>query len=115
MRAFEGTVVAFRQDSDMGGADEEFAACSNYVVVKHADGTFAEYVHLKKDGVLVKLGQHVKRHQPLALSGNTGRSTGPHLHFAVFYNIDGKTRKTIPTRFHTDAGIVEGLRQGGVY
>jgi murein DD-endopeptidase MepM/ murein hydrolase activator NlpD len=113
--AFEGTVAAFRQDSDLGGADEKFAPCDNYMVVKHADGTFAEYRHLKKAGVLVKLGQNVQRHQPLAISGNSGYSTGPHLHFAVFYNIDGKTRKTIPTRFKTDAGVVEGLQQSSVY
>ena len=107
--ACEGTVVALRQDSGVGGAEEKFAPCDNYLIVKHADGTFAEYRHLKKAGVLVKLGQNVKRRQPLALSGNTGYTTTPHLHFAVFYNIDGKTRKTIPTRFKTNAGVVERL------
>ncbi len=65
--------------------------------------------------MLVKLGQNVKRRQPLALSGNTGYTTTPHLHFAVFYNINGKTRKTIPTRFKTNAGVVERLQQGRVY
>jgi murein DD-endopeptidase MepM/ murein hydrolase activator NlpD len=92
-----------------------YEPCANYVVVAHADGTFGEYLHLKHDGVLVKLGQHVSRHQVLALSGNTGRSTAPRRHVAVFYNIDGKTRKTIPTRFKVGNKVVPELKPGSSY
>lgn len=50
-----------------------------YVVVRHDNGLETVYAHLSR--FLVKPNQYVKAGQPIALSGNTGRSTGPHLHF----------------------------------
>lgn len=50
-----------------------------YVVVRHENGLETLYGHLSK--FLVKSNQYVKVGQPIALSGNTGRSTGPHLHY----------------------------------
>ena len=61
----------------------------------HNDGLFTQYVHLKMDGVIVKLGDSVKKHQPIAYSGNTGMSTEPHLHFGVF-KATPKTFVSIP-------------------
>jgi murein DD-endopeptidase MepM/ murein hydrolase activator NlpD len=113
--ARDGTVVAIRQDSDVGGPDVKYVVCANYVVIAHEDGTFAEYCHLKKDGILVALGQKVKCNEPVGLSGNTGRSTAAHLHFAVFCTIDGSSRRTIPVQFVTKSGEVERLREGEMY
>ncbi|ADV33841.1 peptidase [Candidatus Blochmanniella vafra str. BVAF] len=56
----------------------------NYVVIKHDFQCITRYMHLKK--ILVKSGQRVSRGDSIALSGNTGRSTGPHLHFEVWIN-----------------------------
>ena len=50
-----------------------------YVIVRHNNGLETVYGHLSR--FLVKPDQYVKAGQPIALSGNTGRSTGPHLHF----------------------------------
>ena len=85
------------------------------VVLQHEDGTFAEYFHLKKDGVLVKLGEEANRGDPLALSGNTGWSISPHLHFAVFCNIDGRTRRSLPIEFRLKDNTTAKLREGKSY
>jgi len=113
--ARNGTVVAIRQDSDVGGPELKFEPCCNYVTIRHDDGTFAMYSHLEKDSAMVKLGQKINIRDPLALSGNTGHSTGPHLHFDVFCTIDGETRRTIPIQFMTKPGVVESLKEGEAY
>jgi murein DD-endopeptidase MepM/ murein hydrolase activator NlpD len=56
-------------------------AYGNAIVVKHANGTYSQYAHLSK--IDVRIGQIVKTGQHIALSGNTGNSTGPHLHFEI--------------------------------
>ncbi|HET7539664.1 MAG TPA: M23 family metallopeptidase [Polyangiaceae bacterium] len=53
----------------------------NYLVIKHGDGSFGVYWHMKHKGVLVKVGDKVEQGQEIALSGNTGNSSTPHLHF----------------------------------
>ncbi|QKN83581.1 M23 family metallopeptidase [Scandinavium goeteborgense] len=53
----------------------------NYVVLQHPGGWRSRYLHLDK--IIVAVGQKVARGKLIALSGNTGRSTGPHLHFEL--------------------------------
>lgn len=59
-------------------------AAGNYVVIRHGRQYTTHYMHLKK--LLVTPGQKVKRGDRIALSGNTGRSTGPHLHYELWVN-----------------------------
>ncbi|MGC4975498.1 M23 family metallopeptidase [Streptomyces sp. DT199] len=56
-------------------------AYGNAVVIKHGNGTYSQYAHLSK--VTVHIGQIVKTGQEIAKSGNTGNSSGPHLHFEI--------------------------------
>lgn len=55
----------------------------NYVVIDHRDGTFGTYWHLSQNGVIPKVGDHVERGDKIAISGHTGVSSTPHVHFDV--------------------------------
>jgi murein DD-endopeptidase MepM/ murein hydrolase activator NlpD len=110
-----GVVIATRGDSRLGGPGREFENCSNYVIVRHQDGTFASYMHLQPQGVLVGVGDYVQAGAPIGLSGNTGHSTGPHLHFDVFRNIDADRRETFAVPFATSEGSVVDLQMGRAY
>ncbi|MFE0643766.1 M23 family metallopeptidase [Streptomyces sp. NPDC058877] len=74
--AAAGTVV---KAGPNGGGDGP--AYGNAIVVKHANGTYSQYAHLSK--IKVSVGQKVAAGQQIALSGNTGNSSGPHLHFEI--------------------------------
>jgi murein DD-endopeptidase MepM/ murein hydrolase activator NlpD len=113
--AREGRVVGVKQDSDIGGADRSLRSFANYIIVKHADGTFAEYVHLQKDGAMVQMGDEVTVGQPIGLSGQTGFASKPHLHFDVFQAIDGKKKLSLPFRLKTDHGTFTEFIRGKSY
>lgn len=111
-----GTVIAYRDDSDFGGDDPNLKGCENYVVIKHGDGTYGIYDHLKKNGVLVKLGQQVTAGGKLALSGATGWANLPHLHFSVYRVRDGYSNNSIPFRMAKGKVLLPPvLKQGSSY
>lgn len=107
-----GTVIGYRADSTAGGLDKRLAEDCNYVIIKHDDGTMAEYLHLQKNGVLVQLGARVTTETPLALSGNTGYTTEPHLHFAVFTLGAGSSSSSLPVTFQLSGGVTYIPHQG---
>ena len=113
--ARDGVVTGIRQDFTLGGTDEKFKSMGNYIIIEHADGVFTEYYHLQHHGAMVTLGQRVSAGQPIGKSGATGYATGPHIHFAVFQNIDGQTRLTMPVRFKTKQGFLDTLKEGESY
>lgn len=78
-----GRVVGIRDDSDENGLTTDYVTKANLVAVEHADGTIAEYVHLKFHGVAVTLGQNVRAGELVGYSGNTGYSSEPHLHVRI--------------------------------
>ena len=79
----QGTPVLSVGDGEVVVAKRSGAA-GYYVAIRHGRTYTTRYMHLRK--ILVKPGQKVKRGDRIALSGNTGRSTGPHLHYEVWIN-----------------------------
>lgn len=110
-----GTVVKAKDDSDVGGPDRKYEDCANTVMIQHSDGTIGIYAHLKKGGCKVKVGDHVKTGDLIALSGNTGFTSGPHLHFSVFKTRSGRERQSLPVRFQTANGVSIQLAEGRNY
>jgi len=92
--AREGVVVK-TENSQSGRAPNP---SGNFVRILHPDGTMGVYLHLMRGSVVVAEGQRVRQGQMLARSGNTGNSTGPHLHFVVQRNV-GLALESIPYRF----------------
>jgi murein DD-endopeptidase MepM/ murein hydrolase activator NlpD len=74
--AYNGVVV---KAGPNGGGDGP--AYGNAIVIKHTNGKYSQYAHLSK--VNVTVGKSVKAGQAIARSGNTGNSSGPHLHFEI--------------------------------
>lgn len=110
----DGVVIAARKDSEKGGLKPENLSDGNYVSIQHSDGSVAHYWHLQPQGVRVNVGDTVKTGQWIGLSGNTGYSAFPHLHFEVQgYDARGNYRQ-LATRFYTHKGI-RYLRPGKFY
>jgi murein DD-endopeptidase MepM/ murein hydrolase activator NlpD len=84
--AREGTVISLRHDAFVGALDPMLLDRANVIEILHDDGTIAVYAHLHWDSIRVHVGQHVGVGEYIADSGNTGFTSGPHLHFAVWRN-----------------------------
>ncbi len=84
----------------------------NFVRILHDDGTMGVYLHLQKGSVGVTQGQRVTQGSLLARSGNTGNSTGPHLHFVVQRNI-GLAVESIPFDFNQPVNSLPNFAVGG--
>ncbi len=94
-----GTVMQIEEDFFKAGVDKKaYGERANFVAILHADGSFAIYAHLDLENVMVGLGQRVDAGQKIAHSGNTGFSTGPHLHFVVQRNAGAKL-VSVPFKF----------------
>lgn len=105
-----GIVIETKSDSKTGGLKPENLADGNHIIIQHSDGSIAKYWHLQFEGVLVNKGDTVQQGQAIGLSGNTGYSAFPHLHFQVF----DKNNKNILVRFQTKHGV-KYIRPGRSY
>lgn len=100
--AREGVVIEVKKDSDKGGLKDEYLSQGNHIIIQHNDGSIAQYWHLDKEGAFVNVGDTIQKGQLIGLSGNTGYTAFPHLHFQV----KNKEGKQILTRFLTRKGII---------
>lgn len=99
-----GVVMQVESDFDKAGPSrEKYGGQANFIRIVHDDGSMAVYAHLKPEGVQVRAGQRVRQGQRIGLSGNTGFSTAPHLHFALQVNA-GMRLQSIPFRMFGPLG-----------
>ena len=99
MAARGGVVFDVAASNFSGGLDPaRDGPKANVVRILHDDGTYAIYAHLNTNTIRVRPGDRVQRGEYIADSGNTGFSSGPHLHFAVVRNA-GMYIESVPVTF----------------
>ncbi len=113
--ARDGIVARTEESNSVGCWRDGCGAHANYVVILHSDGTTGEYYHLQQNGALVDVGEHVFAGQKIALSGNTGHTTTPHLHFAVYRAVEWGSTQSIAVQFSTADGVIDRTRRGSRY
>jgi murein DD-endopeptidase MepM/ murein hydrolase activator NlpD len=107
--AARGGVVVKTENRQSGRGNNP---SGNYVRILHDDGTMGVYLHLMKGSVQVQEGRRVQVGSLLARSGNTGNSTGPHLHFVVQRNV-GLALESIPFDFSQPVNSLPNFAVGG--
>lgn len=110
VRAARGGVVLLTEDRYEDGTRRPGE--ENYVNVLHADGSLAGYVHLTRGGALVEVGESLVQGQLMGLSGDSGSSSEPHLHFHI-QGCNGCG--TVPVTFRNTRPHPEGLVTGESY
>lgn len=114
LAAREGIVVQVEQSNNVRCPEKECEKYNNYITILHPDGSFGGYYHIQQNGSLKKVGDIVKKDEPIGYSGNVGRSTGPHLHFIVYAG-NFKNWDFIETLFRINNGDETSILQEGVY
>lgn len=118
LAARPGVVIAAHAGAQGSGTTPDFLEYTrtNFVIVRHDDGTLGEYMHLAPSGIRVTVGQRVERGDELALSGNSGFSSTPHLHFQVMTAAtNGISAQSFPFQFAASAKRIETPVQGRAY
>ncbi|MGZ4998765.1 MAG: peptidoglycan DD-metalloendopeptidase family protein [Methylomonas sp.] len=93
-----GVVLEVESDYFGSGTEQAYAAKANSIRILHDDGSMAVYAHLALEKAQVHPGLRVEAGQLIGYSGNTGLTTGPHLHFAVQVN-QGMELVSVPFQF----------------
>jgi murein DD-endopeptidase MepM/ murein hydrolase activator NlpD len=82
----QGDPVVAAADGQVATVDYDATGFGNYVIIKHKHGYYTRYAHMQ--GFKVKIGQRVQQGEIIGWIGNTGLSTGPHLHYEVHIGSD---------------------------
>jgi murein DD-endopeptidase MepM/ murein hydrolase activator NlpD len=110
----EGVVLDVKEDV----LDDQNTRFLNHVLIEHADGTVAFYAHFQHHGALVEVGDEVAQGQEIGLSGATGRTGGPVLHFGVYATDRIIEGSDVPVVFSNTEGPLDqlgGPRQWSFY
>ena len=104
-----GVVVKVLDVHGAGGNSVAYRSQTNSLYVLHDDGTFGIYAHLRKGSALVRPGQKIQTGQMIAQSGNSGYTSGPHLHFAVLRSA-GLKWQSEPFVLASPYGVVKPIK-----
>lgn len=104
--ADDGFVVGVVDSYDIYGNDVKYQDFSNFITIYNPDsGIFTQYVHLKKNGIFVKVGDQVRRGQKIAVTGLSGYMDGEHLHFNVLAPSKQNGLKSVSVEFKNYKGV----------
>lgn len=97
----DGKIVAVVDGvyDNVPGQKNEDQVWGNYIIIDHLNGEFSCMVHFKKNSILVAVGDIVVRGQEVGLAGNSGNSTGPHLHYHLQTTASRETGVGLPIQF----------------
>ncbi|HLZ90044.1 MAG TPA: M23 family metallopeptidase, partial [Puia sp.] len=112
--ARRGVVSAMDVSNTENDAGANTTTNWNYIEIFHADGSFAEYGIIKKDGALVRPGQTVEAGAPIGIVGGDQYGRGAEIRFSVSY-YPGVPNTQIPLQFWTKGNGRGQLKQGGFY
>jgi murein DD-endopeptidase MepM/ murein hydrolase activator NlpD len=113
--ARDGVVMKVVDNNNESCPNETCQKFNNVITIYHSDGTFADYAHIQYNGSKVRPGDKVQKGQVIAYSGNTGWSSGPHLHFAVFF-LKNNHPESLETRFKIgDGSQIVYLKEKDIY
>jgi murein DD-endopeptidase MepM/ murein hydrolase activator NlpD len=103
-------VVSGVRDNQPGSMNP-YSAVGNAILIEHRAGEVSLLAHLKKDSIRVKAGDHVTRGQVLALCGNSGNSSEPHLHYHLQNSAAMQDGLGIPVHFDAVFVTKEGKKE----
>lgn len=112
----EGIVVQVVEENSKRCDEPKCAEFNNLIKILHGDGTIMQYLHFRKNGVRVRVGQKVKKGEHIGYSGNVGWSTAPHLHIDLYLIDKNNKYITLRTKFKINQNeILDELEKGVVY
>ncbi|MGG4469936.1 M23 family metallopeptidase [Paenibacillus alvei] len=100
-------IVDGMKDNAIGELNSEYPE-GNCVIMEHRNNEFSMLAHLKQDSIVVKEGDSITKGQLIALCGNSGNSTEPHLHFQVMNSSNYREGSSIRIRFEKGLDPIQG-------
>ena len=106
--ARDGVILSLKEDSNVNCKSPSCMKAANFLLILHADGSIANYAHLKQNGVLPKVGDTVIKGDLIGYSGNTGWSGTPHLHFEVYTEKEGVKNSQETQFINSNGKVIKG-------
>ncbi|WP_281235071.1 M23 family metallopeptidase [Flavobacterium gelatinilyticum] len=97
----DGKIIAMENtiEDNVPGVKNTKQTFGNYIIIDHLNGEYSFMLHLKKNSIIVEVGDAVVRGQKVGLAGNSGYSTGPHLHYHLQTTSSLATGTGLPMQF----------------